>query len=521
MRPLLWPALGAMCVGLCASSASAQEAQQRAAPPQLPAQQQPAPKLLANPMAQMQQKAMPLGALAVERRLHPHEVESSSFLWNSWNEFQENYHPIYAFDGDRKTAWVEGADGNGEGEWIKAHVTPMEGATSVRLRLRNGYQKSRGLYKANSRARKLTVKLHPTGHTEEVLLTDAEGWQEVKVLQPEGPLNAIELKLEKVYPGKKYTDTCLSDAEIFVTAITRESPAAEQAHFKRIKKWKAARLKAARLFKKGEKGHVPLAPQYALQKAEGFAPSSPDDAGCKWNETDCQMRHLVKALGEAAGEDAELTALVVIARQSLDSLPGQKKADGGWRLAQVVPRDKRPLPRLDNLRPPDLWEVYEGGNIYVNDKDVVHGHMETPLTNRVGDLHADQLAVFDLKSKVTLDAHMRLKNDRCKGNRDGVSKTYTWARQTPASGETKARVTAVFAVQCGGVETRGGAERVEAPQLLVYGPKGRLGLAVGANYAVRYQWRDQGDAPVLTSATRLSAWESGVKLVESSNVAAQ
>src|SRR5688572_22276739 len=82
----------------------------------------------------------------VERRLHVDQAAASSFLWNDWNRFQENYHPLYIGDDDPKTAWVEGIDGNGEGEWIRLAVSELEGATRVRLRLRSGYHKSKSLF---------------------------------------------------------------------------------------------------------------------------------------------------------------------------------------------------------------------------------------------------------------------------------------------------------------------------------------------------------------------------------------
>src|SRR5512143_3727607 len=94
-----------------------------------------------------------------ERRLHADQVSASSFLWNDWNRFQENYHPLYVSDDDPKTAWVEGVEGNGAGEWLRLRVTEMDGATQVRLHVRNGYQKSASLFAANARPKDVTIKL--------------------------------------------------------------------------------------------------------------------------------------------------------------------------------------------------------------------------------------------------------------------------------------------------------------------------------------------------------------------------
>ena len=108
-----------------------------------------------NSSAETQGKAKGLGFLVTgervtaellpelrERRLHPDRATASSFLWNDWNRFQENYHPLYLVDDDPKTAWVEGVAGHGDGEWVKVHTTRVAAVTKVRLRLRNGYHKS-------------------------------------------------------------------------------------------------------------------------------------------------------------------------------------------------------------------------------------------------------------------------------------------------------------------------------------------------------------------------------------------
>jgi hypothetical protein len=108
----------------------------------------PNPAAAGTPGAQVVEKAPPpkLHDQPVERRLYSDRIEASSFLWTDWNKFQENYHPSYIMDGDPATAWVEGADSSGAGEWVRVHVSPVEGATRVRLRVQNGYHKSKSLH---------------------------------------------------------------------------------------------------------------------------------------------------------------------------------------------------------------------------------------------------------------------------------------------------------------------------------------------------------------------------------------
>src|SRR5688572_33213594 len=97
--------------------------------------------------------AAPAAAKPVERRLHSDNVDASSFLWNDWNKFVENYHPNYLADDDPVTAWVEGAKSTGAGEWVRINVTPLDNTPKVRLRIRNGNQQSKDLVKANASAK--------------------------------------------------------------------------------------------------------------------------------------------------------------------------------------------------------------------------------------------------------------------------------------------------------------------------------------------------------------------------------
>jgi hypothetical protein len=170
------------------------------------------------------------GALAAptERRLHTDNVDASSFLWNDWNKFVENYHPNYLADDDPATAWVEGAKSTGAGEWVRINVTPLDHTTKVRLRIRNGYQKSKDLWKANARVKDVTVRLLPSKAEKKLKLEDKDGWQELTLEQPKGELKAVELAVGSVYEGTKYTDLCISDVQVLATSETADNPAFEK-----------------------------------------------------------------------------------------------------------------------------------------------------------------------------------------------------------------------------------------------------------------------------------------------------
>ena len=67
-----------------------------------------------------------------------------------------NYGPESLFDNADNTAWVEGVDGQGVGEWI---VVEFDGPRMVKeIEIKNGYMKDPALYQKNSRVKEITNK---------------------------------------------------------------------------------------------------------------------------------------------------------------------------------------------------------------------------------------------------------------------------------------------------------------------------------------------------------------------------
>src|SRR5580765_7652340 len=217
-----------------------------------------------------------------ERRLHVASAEASSYLVNDWNKFQENYLPLYVGDDDPHTAWSLKTEGIGE--WVRVHVTPMEGATKLRMKIRNGYQKTPRLWEANSRAKELTVTLLPSKKTVDVTLADKSDWQEIAVDQPTGAFEAVELKVKSVYPGKKYDDLCISDVQLFVTATSSDNPAFEKQRLANIATWKKERVAAAKMFKTKLGQSLPIAAQYVATTRD-----TAEDASCGREDVACYM----------------------------------------------------------------------------------------------------------------------------------------------------------------------------------------------------------------------------------------
>jgi len=234
-----------------------------------------------------------------ERRLHVASAEASSYLVNDWNKFQENYLPLYVGDDDPHTAWSLKTEGIGE--WLRVHVTPMEGASKLRMKIRNGYQKTPRLWEANSRAKELTVTLLPSKKTVDVRLEDKSDWQEIALEQPVGAFEAVELKVKSVYPGKKYDDLCISDLQLYVTATSSDNPAFEKQRLEKITTWKKDRAAAAKMFKTKLGQSLPMAAQYTVTRPESPGTAAPTES-CSRAGTLCYMAAALSRAARAAGK---------------------------------------------------------------------------------------------------------------------------------------------------------------------------------------------------------------------------
>jgi hypothetical protein len=420
--------------------------------------------LCAVPAAAVPAGKPPADGPPVERRLHFTGLEASSYLFNDWNQFQENYHPNYLGDDDPSTAWVEGAKGAGEGEWVRVKVTPMQGATKVRLRLRNGYQKSDRLFKANARAHGVTVRLLPSKVSVDRELTDASGWQELVVEQPAGALDAVELRIRTVFPGSKYEDLCLSDAQLYVTATTPDNPLYERSHLQKTLEWKKQRLAAAKLFKEASAKSLPIAPQYVTTTTDAAkGPPAPDSDG--------HLASIRERLRQLSANSDGADVKTQIGRWS--ALVAGRVPGPEWTPAQVVLKDKREIPRVDGLCTPSLDSC---------EADPCEEAL--PLPPSIGWLTTAQLGVFDLKSAPDFIA---LESGRVPACNSTDTKSFAWVHRLPGS-DGKPRVDAILYVRCGLVSSREGSSVGDLVQLFGYDEHGRATLVVDANSASWLRW---------------------------------
>jgi hypothetical protein len=193
------------------------------------------------------------GPSADWKRMHGDRATASSYLKSNWNKYDENYHPAYLLDGDPKTAWVEGVDGNGEGQTVTIPLSDLKSARSVRLRLWNGYQKSKNLLDANAAPKDVTVLVRDLGGdvtgTATATLKKELGAQEVVVTIEKGRgVSSVTLRVDSTWPGRVYKDGCISDVEIFVDSDVPWSEKAEKARLAALKSWIGDRKSTAAAF---------------------------------------------------------------------------------------------------------------------------------------------------------------------------------------------------------------------------------------------------------------------------------
>ena len=409
-------------------------------------------------------------AAPTERRLHTDNVDASSFLWNDWNKFVENYHPNYLADDDPATAWVEGAKSTGAGEWVRISVTPLDNTTKVRLRIRNGYQKSKELWKANARVKDVTVRLLP-GKTEKKLkLEDKDGWQELTLEQPKGELKAIELAVGSVYDGTKYTDLCISDVQVLATSETADNPAFEKSKREKLMQWRSARLAAAKLFT--GKTDVPLYPAYEVASAP---------AGFEMSGIDLQsMVNHASQDKVFSKEFKDALAIAAAVAKNQDAIPRVK----------IAPRTTTKLISVDGVQITEVHDIETGEGPY-HEEDAYR----LPMLGTVAALFADQLRVLEFKDKTTVTSFEAAK---------GMCKDTLWA-QRKDSKEGPSQLQAVLLGRCAKVEGREGSWEARVVEMMVYDASGKLVLVVGDGHIEGYRWTTDNGKPMIAGARSLLA----------------
>ena len=127
----------------------------------------------------------------------------------------DRYAAEKAHDFSIVTAWVEGVEGNGVGEYIK-YAFPGTCPRITTVLIHNGYVKNWDVWRDNGRVKKLLMYYNDEPYA--ILnLQDTIGLQsfDVGVLGYEdkdsAPAWSIKFEILEVYPGKKYEDTAITE----------------------------------------------------------------------------------------------------------------------------------------------------------------------------------------------------------------------------------------------------------------------------------------------------------------------
>ena len=132
---------------------------------------------------------------------------------SSLSEAQYNIYHVAnnLIDGDLTTAWVEGVNGQGVGQYL-TFIFKNKGLLS-NIAIHNGYQKTEDTYNKNSRPKEITITFGDD-ISKSYTLDDILGEQ---VIELEDPVETDKLTIviDSVYPGYKFEDTAISEIKFY------------------------------------------------------------------------------------------------------------------------------------------------------------------------------------------------------------------------------------------------------------------------------------------------------------------
>ncbi len=157
---------------------------------------------------------------------------------NASSTLKGNYRAKNLMDGDPDTAWCEGKPGHGIGEWVEFYI-PKDAKQYVTCRyygvaLTQGYLKQQTTFENNGRLKEVRLtecgeeEPFATAHFNDTQRHDLavdvikiQNYQNPQVLRFMNKIRddqpvCLRLTIDKVYKGKKFEDTCISEVAILL-----------------------------------------------------------------------------------------------------------------------------------------------------------------------------------------------------------------------------------------------------------------------------------------------------------------
>jgi hypothetical protein len=135
-------------------------------------------------------------------------ITASSQLYEH-NRPADAYKAENVLDGKASTAWAEGVDGPGIGEWLKFGLDESRKVKAVRII--SGYPKTPQIFRNNNRVRNIKISFSD-GHFQMNELKDVQDFQRI-LIDRDVPTSYIKLEIMDVYKGAKFDDTCIAEVE--------------------------------------------------------------------------------------------------------------------------------------------------------------------------------------------------------------------------------------------------------------------------------------------------------------------
>ncbi len=149
-----------------------------------------------------------VGTPALAKRL---DVASSDASSTYPDEGNIAYDAGRASDGKLSTAWVEGKEGSGLGEWLELD---LGGEKRVhKLKVWGGMWYSPDYWRRSNRPSELELKFSD-GSTQVLALADEMVPAELVLASPKAT-TSVRLRIKSVYPGTTWLDTAISEVQVF------------------------------------------------------------------------------------------------------------------------------------------------------------------------------------------------------------------------------------------------------------------------------------------------------------------